>query len=854
MTRDWKTGNSIENTHHCWEDLILKDTFGITDEDWKSVIQDTVEHIRSWEDQTITERVTCMVDLLLPQLQTLWQGKKNLCQEKDGKLLFRWLPCRSLKGATVADHALTASAIAYCLAYDEKPRPDSETLDRLRLSAMTATWIEDGLEDVYQALWGEDSPIEPKENGSDCERIVFLAKTTASKRDKINDAAQLDEHPLNQKKQIGLVLGGATKIKGYFLESAKLPEIRGASALLDRINLEDVPALFGRRKYEHDPQRAERFRRDFCERTEDALSAPECIIYAAGGNTLAFTPTSVVHEIADEIERIYTNETLVANSVAVGGKFDLLELQYGLNPTQFWVKDFHKACGDSETSELMESYYGGKKDNYFLKRKCFGELTTKLAQAQLHRREGNPAHDRTTRRDLPTHVEIGPYQKRCTSCERRPAIIPPESTFRVLCEACTRKYVTGRASKKQLKPGELDHFTKPLKWSPANKGKKGEYLLNDWISLYNGYVKVSPDVSPNYEQVPDGPKDLTDIAKASKPENYIAFIYADGNNMGAYLENIATPAQYRQFSERVFIALQKAAFDALAKHLTPTDKNIHPFEIISIGGDDLILIVPGSAAFDVVHAIGENFDRQFDSQKEFTAVTPDNLRKSQRYKQKKWADKQRMQPAFSLSLGFVIAEEHTPIGFLEHLAHSLLKSAKTRAKTLKKKEIGYLGGTVDFLTLKSISMITSELSDFRKKFYKTETDNSLTMRPFTLYELSGFIKTIQAFKKDDFPRSQLYQLQQSLELGKATSTLEYLYFRSRLKEGKGKLLQEQIERNWQAVSDDDDNNLGPWYAMLQKEGTDKKCYETLLLDLIEAYDFAISSFGLEIFQIFLIFS
>ena len=96
-----------------------------------------------------------MVDLLLPSLQTLWQGKKNLCQEKDGKLLFRWLPCRSLKGATVADHALTASAIAYCLAYDEKPRPDGETLDRLRLSAMTATWIEnDGLgKDVHHALW-----------------------------------------------------------------------------------------------------------------------------------------------------------------------------------------------------------------------------------------------------------------------------------------------------------------------------------------------------------------------------------------------------------------------------------------------------------------------------------------------------------------------------------------------------------------------------------------------------------------------------------------------------------------------------------------------------------------------------
>ena len=58
-----------------------------------------------------------------------------------------------LRGATVADHALTASAIAYCLAYDIDPRPDIETLDKLRLSALTATWKDDGLEKVYDALW-----------------------------------------------------------------------------------------------------------------------------------------------------------------------------------------------------------------------------------------------------------------------------------------------------------------------------------------------------------------------------------------------------------------------------------------------------------------------------------------------------------------------------------------------------------------------------------------------------------------------------------------------------------------------------------------------------------------------------
>ena len=42
MTRDWKTGNSVKNAHYCWKDLILKDTFGITDEDWNNVVQQTV--------------------------------------------------------------------------------------------------------------------------------------------------------------------------------------------------------------------------------------------------------------------------------------------------------------------------------------------------------------------------------------------------------------------------------------------------------------------------------------------------------------------------------------------------------------------------------------------------------------------------------------------------------------------------------------------------------------------------------------------------------------------------------------------------------------------------------------------
>ena len=815
MTRDWKTGKSIENPVYCWKDPILEDEFGITEDDWNTVIEQTVKHIHSWSDQTVTGRVFRIINLLLPPLDILWQGKNY-------ELPFRWLPCRSLQGATIADQSLTASAIAYCLGYDEVPRPDSDTLNCLRLSAMTATWKDDGLGDVYDTLWDGFSSIEPNPDGDDLERIVFLAKTVASERESIDTIDRFITHPLNQNaknksRQVGLVLGGATKIKSYFLESARLPEIRGASALLDRINLEDIPALFGREI--EDIKRSARIREDFRVRTGHDLSAPECVIYAAGGNTLAFTPTSVVHEIADEIERIYTKETLVANSVAVGDTFDLLALQYGLNPTVFWV--------DSAES------------------KCFGELTTKLAQVQLLRREGNPTPNRTTRRDLPTHVETGVYQQRCESCDRRPAIVPSPH---VLCEACTRKHVVGRITKKESEDSPeqrgIKYYLERLSgWEPASSNEQVGWHLKDWSSLFKEYLQATGKVARYIRSAEqelkdiDGPQRLKTIAEASDPSGFITFIYADGNNMGGYLERVRTPAEYRQFSERVFVAIQKSVFDGLAEHLDPTKSGIHPFEIVSIGGDDMLLIVPGSKAFEVVHAIGENFDRTFDSYSKFPETEENKLGKSQRYTPGNWIGEQgRKQPVFSLSLGFVIADEHTPIGFLEHFAGSLLRSAKARAKILKKPEVDYYGGIVDFLVLKSFSMITSELADFRKKFYKTDTENSLTMRPFTLHELLGLIKTVQTFKRGGFPRSQLYQLQASLRLGQQTSTLDYLYFRSRLRDENGKLLQQSLERNWRS-SVDDGGGLGPWYVIPGAHEMGEKQYETLLFDIIEAYDF-----------------
>ena len=844
MIRHWQTGESISEAKHTWQDLILKDTVGVPGEKWLEIVAQASADIEGWP---------CSMAARANQMQEYMSPPSNPSRRTLG---FRQLPSQILPGATIGDQSLTCSAVAYCLAYDNGYATALDIMAHLRLSALTVGWHGD-LRNVYNTVWEgiTPQPIKPDPDGDVLERILDAALTVSSKRlslvdgewkqigelspddiSTVGSARKFTTHPLSEvdlpnTARVGLLLGGATKIKGYFMESAKLPEIRGASALLDRINLEDVPALFGRKMSDYDRFRS--VRDQFWERTCQVVTAPECVIYAAGGSTLAFAPTSLVHELADEIERIYTRETLVANSVAVGETFGLLELQYGLKPQEFWVEEFRQT-NQTDAGAILATYYGGTEDKDFFEKKCFGELTSRLASAQLRRREGNPTQDRLTKRDLPAYTQAHSYTRLCASCDRRPVIIMEPNAGKSLCEACARKYVTGRITKKPSEADPLRNYLIHLNgWKPASK----DGLLQDWLSRF----RRNQEITDEY----DGPQDLADIAQASNPSGFIAVIYADGNNMGGYLENVSTPAQYRQFSERVFVALQRATFDALREHLAPQSsedrKNgeqrmVYPFEIISIGGDDLMLIVPADKAFDIVHGIGQKFDGAFNSAHKYIEKQEGCLRHSQRYCCEEWLTHMREQlPAISLSLGFVIADEQTPFAFLEQLATGLLKSAKEKAKFLD-KHTGYTAGTADFLVLKSLSIANPNIGEHRQMLRKeiecdkTKTQLSLTMRPFTLHELKGLTRAAQVLKEVGFPRNQLYQLRESLEKGLNASTLDYLYFRSRLTNRTHfEQLVQALERDWQGYGEG--KSLPPWYATLDRGR------ETLLMDLMEIYDF-----------------
>nr|MCU0527830.1 type III-B CRISPR-associated protein Cas10/Cmr2 [Elainella sp. Prado103] len=271
---------------------------------------------------------------------------------------------------------------------------------------------------------------------------------------------------------------------------------------------------------------------------------------------------------------------------------------------------------------------------------------------------------------------------------------------------------------------------------------------------------------------------------------------------------------------------------------------IHPFEIITIGGDDVFLIVPADKALQIAQTIGEVFERELAIH--YPAPTLSQPGSIHRYQP---ATARPAQSCLSMSIGVLITAEDTPILYAEKLTSQLLKSAKEKAKYLREKN--FYGGTIDFQVLKSVTMVSSEIKEFRqsglvKTFGSRSThtgdipkDLHLYATPYTLHEIGGLIQLIQSLKAVNFPRSQLYQIRSFLEKGKRTAILNYRYFRTRLNQKPldlQKPLIEQFENSW-CMAKANNGNIAPWMFVDHNQSESKPYYETIWRELVDLYEF-----------------
>jgi len=525
---------------------------------------------------------------------------------------------------------------------------------------------------------------------------------------------------------LALLVADTDRTQDYVFESTRLPEVRGASYLLDDLNARKVPALFRAhgltgKLVDHNP--------------------PGEIIYAGGGGLLALVPVEKAGPLAQAIEAEYPRKTGAATITA-----DWREVTPAM---------------------VLNGYPEGG----------FGELV-RWAGHWLSRRKED--------KQPPPFYEALPHAARCASCHIRPArtVLFPDDPGggHPICPVC------------EIKREDLER--------------------SFWFEAYQEEYEV---------QEARYPQDLSEIGQASKGrKGYVGFIHLDGDGLGSLLFDFETPLAYRDFSREIARAAREAVMEVLHEHLPPekiigSDARretgqaglvgqritIHPFEIITIGGDDVWLIVPGDAALPIAAAISTAFVEKAPSR-------PDGG------------------GPCTMSGGVVIADDHNPVRVLRNVAKDLAREAK-RARRKAEAEIGY----IDFHVFKSADMLDRDVSALRRAYPYTLPYHGnvlrLLARPYAADTLSELWGALQTLHREGFPTSQMHQLAEALLRGRSESTLFYEYQRARDHRGYFDYLDEALVIAQRHSTRDPT----PWED-LKDERYD---YQTALWDIAELYEF-----------------
>lgn len=194
---------------------------------------------------------------------------------------------------------------------------------------------------------------------------------------------------------VDLVKGGVVKVKQYLLETSRIRAIRGASTLLDNINLARLPALF-----------------------HTAPFTPEMIVYAGGGHLLAIVPAGEGPGLARQIERLYERVTVSAQCAAAS----LHIPRARLHRVRACLDDLEMTLSERQMSRLPVPVTGYPDPDIQYMAQPGGVYSTG---------GGNPASG-----------------ERCTYCGIRPvswAIYDEQ-----LCTSCRHKYIAGRSERTRL--------------------------------------------------------------------------------------------------------------------------------------------------------------------------------------------------------------------------------------------------------------------------------------------------------------------------------------------------------------------------------------------------------------------
>lgn len=366
----------------------------------------------------------------------------------------------------------------------------------------------------------------------------------------------------------------------------------------------------------------------------------------------------------------------------------------------------------------------------------------------------------------------GRWIRPCTSCGVEPAASTSHDVQGThhLCPSCEHKRTQIRKFYRQAKPRREEVAELPSR----------KYLEKHWPG------SVFTTLAERFEYTHPGatlelPTDFDAIGHASRPSNYTALIYADGNRMGETVRRIAEDfpddaearAAYQTFSEITDRSTREAAVRALMENVLieeegeKADRARLPAELVLAGGDDLVLVVPAHTALPVAVRFLQLFQET-------------SLRLQEEAKARDTLSRLFAPDGLTVSGGIVFAHASFPASQALELAGELMKSAKRRAADLARQ--GHDEGTLDFLVLHESG--TESALERRREEYETRRPSGLTVhrteRPYTGTELATLVEEIGDLRRAGVPRGKLRAVYEVLFQDPMRAQFDALLLKERL--------------------------------------------------------------------------
>jgi hypothetical protein len=560
-------------------------------------------------------------------------------------------------------------------------------------------------------------------------------------------------------------------IKQYVFATDRLKDIRGASSRLDHLNRKTMTG----------------------EDNEQIKSFKAEKVYANGGSGMFLIEgdREAAEKLGRLIQKEYANQTKGGATIS----FAVQELPDGVDPWKGDIKDI------------------------------LDLLNLRLLTAKTK------PQDILT---LPSH----PFMRPCDSCGSQYAenkdlkgTRDPVDERKRYCESCLAKRKEDEAVRGAIgtiidahdyrRQHNIEKITIEKiidEWIHAGRDiKKRSYIWEQIVNALPGTYEIPPET--------ERPSDFNEFRNIPGGKEYLGLIYADGNSMGKIMSGARNLDEKEKMADTIDDAIFKAlsaAIDAHLKVVIQDSKPMFPFDVLMVGGDDIMIVTPAAVALDVAVTIAEEFHK----------VT-----------------------GYTLSVGVVLAPVKYPFGLLQDLAESTLKYAKKLGANKKhsSKEEQKSTGHINFLVVAG-----STSHDFQQVYLslhkkgvqvdgKTgEAEFYATLRPYPPEEMRNLLTRIRQGKRLSLGRTKLHQMREAvLKMNLSTSVSEGL----------------TVLRNWRAAQQDfalkelftlgkraRQHNMeepGSWFPRVTFPwfADGENIYRTSLLDIVELYDFVATEGG-----------